>query len=240
MTVGAGRDADVRSLRRPGRRRGMPLWWHLLVAVLVVALVQALVVKVYAVPSRSMEQTLSVGDRVLADRVAYAVGEPERGDVVVFRAHGAWSTDAPPSRGLARDALVWFGGLVGIGPGTDYTLVKRVIGLPGETVACCDAAGRVTVDDAPLEEPYVSEDLPFQPGSLDCESVVRSARCFPPIAVPEGSYLVLGDHRSGSADSVVACRGAPSAAGCARFVDRGHVIGRVFQIISPLSRWGGV
>jgi signal peptidase I len=224
----------------PTRRRGMPLWWHLLVALLVVALVQALVVKVYAVPSESMEQTLEIGDRVLADRTAYVIGEPDRGDVVVFRARGAWTESAPASRGVIRDALVWLGGLAGIGPGTEYTLVKRVIGLPGETVACCDAAGRVTVDDEPLGEPYIFEDHPFRPKSLDCESTVQSTRCFAPIVVPEGSYLVLGDHRSRSADSVVGCRGATSAADCARFVDRGDVIGRVWHVLYPFSRWGGV
>lgn len=240
MTIGAGRDVDTDGLRHPTRRRGMPLWWHLLVALLVVALVQALVVKVYAVPSTSMEQTLEIGDRVLADRTAYVIGAPDRGDVVVFRARGAWATSAPASRGFAGDALVWLGGLAGIGPGTEYTLVKRVIGLPGETVACCDAAGRVTVDDEPLDEPYVFEDHPFRPESLDCESAVPSTRCFPPIVVPEGTYLVLGDHRSRSADSVVDCRGAPSAADCARFVDRGDVIGRVWHILYPFSRWGGV
>lgn len=239
MAIGARRDVDADVLRY-SKRRSMPWWWHLLVALLVVALVQAIAVKVYAVPSGSMERTLAVGDRVLADRIAYAAGEPRRGDVVVFRARGAWATEAPPSRGFVRDALVWVGGLVGIGPGTEYTLVKRVIGLPGETVACCDSVGRVTVDEAPLEEPYVFEDYEFQAGSLDCESAVRSPRCFTPIVVPEGSHLVLGDHRSASADSVVGCRGAPSADDCARFVDRDDVIGRVFQIVAPLTRWRGI
>jgi signal peptidase I len=241
MAIRAARDVDTDVLRHPTRRRGMPLWWHLLVAVLVVALVPALVVKVYAVPSTSMEQTLEVGDRVLADRIAYAAGDPQRGDVVVFRARGAWATDAPPSRGLVRDALVWLGGLAGIGPGTEYTLVKRVIGLPGETVACCDAAGRVTVDGEPIDEPYVFEDQEFVTGSLDCESAVRSARCFGPIAIPAGEYLVLGDHRSRSADSVIGCRGASSpSAACARFVDGRDVIGRVWQIVYPFTRWSGV
>jgi signal peptidase I len=86
----------------------------------------------------------------------------------------------------------------------------------------------------------VFEDHEFRAGSLDCESAVRSPRCFPPIVVPDGSHLVLGDHRSASADSVVGCRGAPSADDCARFVDRDDVIGRVFQIVAPLTRWRGI
>jgi signal peptidase I len=239
MAIGVRRDVNADVLR-DSKRGSMPWWWHLLVALLVVALVQAVAVKVYAVPSGSMERTLAVGDRVLADRIAYTAGEPQRGDVVVFRARGAWATEAPPSRGLVRDALVWLGGQLAIGPGTDYTLVKRVIGLPGETVACCDSKGRVTVDDVPLEEPYVFEDHAFEAGSLDCESGIRSVRCFAPVLVPDGGYLVLGDHRSASADSVVGCRGAPFAEDCARFVDRDDVIGRVFQIVYPLTRWRGI
>jgi signal peptidase I len=239
MAIGARRDVNTGVLRY-SKRRSLPWWWQLLVALLVVGLVQAIAVKVYAVPSGSMERTLAVGDRVLADRIAYAVGDPQRGDVVVFRARGAWATQAPHSRGFVRDALVWLGGQFGIGPGTDYTLVKRVIGLPGEKVACCDSKGRVTVDDAPLEEPYVFEDHEFEAGSFDCESAIRSPRCFAPVLVPDGSYLVLGDHRSASADSVVGCRGAPFAEDCARFVDHDDVIGRVFQIVYPLTRWRGI
>jgi signal peptidase I len=240
MGADSGLDTTGVSTSGRARRRGLPVWVHLIVAVLVVALVQALVVKIYSVPSASMEQTLLVGDRVLADRVAYTVGDPERGEVVVFRARGSWS-DGAPTRGPLESALVWVGGLVGVGPGSDYTLVKRVIGLPGDTVACCDASGRITVNDEPIDEPYVFEDYDFAAGSLDCETTVRSPRCFPPVSVPDGTYLVLGDHRSGSADSVVGCRGAPSTVDdCARFVDREDLIGRVFQVVYPLTRWRGI
>ncbi|WP_448809174.1 signal peptidase I [Agromyces bauzanensis] len=221
-----------------GRRTGLPVWAHLLIALLVVALVQALVVKIYSVPSGSMEQTLSVGARVLADRIAYNVGDPERGDVVVFRARESWAAGAP-TRTWFEGALVWLAGMVGIGPG-DYTLVKRVIGVPGDSVACCDASGRVTVNGNPIDEPYVFEDHEFEAGTLDCETTVRSSRCFQSIVVPDSEYLVLGDHRSDSADSVIGCRGAPDGTECARFVDRDDVAGRVFQVVYPFGRWGAV
>lgn len=236
MSRGEGHEvAPVRA-----QRRGMPIWWHLVVAVLVLALVQALVVKLYQVPSGSMEQTLAPGDRLLVNRLAYAASEPERGDVVVFEASGAWKNDTASADDSALVAAVkWLGDLVGVGPGTGRALVKRVIGLPGETVVCCDVEGRVTVDGEPLDEPWVFEDLPFVSGEMDCASEVRSPRCFEPVTVPAGEYLVLGDHRSASADSVVGCRGSP-ASDCARFVEREAIVGRAFVVVLPFAHWRGL
>ncbi|KRE25890.1 signal peptidase I [Agromyces sp. Soil535] len=223
------------------RRRGLSPWWHLLTALVVLALVQALLVKVYQVPSGSMEETLAVGDRILVTRVAYAGGGPARGDIVVFSASGAWDEGRPAEPISVATALKWIGGLFGIGPGVDRVLVKRVIGLPGEQVECCDAEGRVLVDGGPLTEPYVFEDLPFEAGSLDCASTPVSMRCFGPVDVPSGAYLVLGDHRSASADSVVGCRGAgPPSADCLRVVARGDVIGRADFVAWPPGRMGPV
>lgn len=226
---------------RPGAfgvRTNLPIWWHLAVAVLVVLLVQALVVKVYSVPSGSMEQTLEVGDRMLVNRLP--AGPPQRGEIVVFEASGAWESGrAEPGSVLGRLASV-IGTITDLGPGAPYTLVKRVIGLPGETVACCDADGRVQVDGSSIEEPYIFEDLPFEAGVLDCSTTPRSSRCFPPVRVPEGEFLVLGDHRGASADSVVACRGAPEASACARFVEEGSIVGRAFLVFWPLGRAGVV
>ena len=129
-----------------------------------------------------------------------------------------------------------FGDLTGIGPSNTAYTVKRVIGLPGQTVACCSADGRVTVDGTPLDEPYVYEDLPFTAGTLDCSSSPRSTRCFPEITVPEDNLLVLGDHRSESADSVIGCRGATEGPECARFVPLDRVVGPVVLRFWPLDR----
>ncbi len=215
----------------------LPFWVGPAIALVLVLLVQALVVKLYSVPSGSMEQTLDVGDRILVERVVPA--PPERGDVVVFEATPEWGSLGPvtdPIDGVLRV----IGTVTGLGPGAPYSLVKRVIGLPGEEVACCDAEGRVTVDGEPLDEPYVFEDPAFEPGTLDCTTEQRSLRCFGPVVVPEASLLVLGDHRGASSDSVVACRGAPEGADCARYVPEQQVVGMAFARIWPLTRIGPI
>ncbi|GIL36033.1 signal peptidase I [Phycicoccus sp. DTK01] len=219
------------------RRRRLPWFTEVLVAVVAIALVQAFLVKPFGVPSQSMENTLRIGDRILVDRLDHAV---DRGDVVVF-GHGATWQDRrlpPASNPLARVARA-AGDVVGIGPSNTSYTVKRVVGLPGDRVACCSVDGRVTVDDVALDEPYVHDDLPFVRGSLDCASTPRSQRCFPQVTVPEENLLVLGDHRSQSADSVLGCRGSTSGGGeCARFVPVERVVGPVVLRFWPLGSVG--
>lgn len=216
---GAASDAPAR------RRRRLPWFTEVVVAVVAVALVQAFLVKPFGVPSQSMENTLHVGDRILVNRLDDSW---DRGDVIVFGHGASWQdrrlpTPTNPLVRVARTA----GDLTGIGPGSVSYTVKRVVGLPGERVECCDAQGAVTVDGRSLDEPYVLDDLPFQPGTIDCDSTPRSTRCFPEIRVPEDNLLVLGDHRSQSADSVIGCRGGTVGQECARFVPEGRVVGPV-------------
>lgn len=208
---------------------------HVIAAFIVLALVQLFLVKPFQVPSESMSPTLETGDRIVADRISLAVSDPAQGDVVVFSRPDAWKTDAAP-RGALRTAAGWVGDLVGFGPSNLDALVKRVVGTPGSTVRCCSAEGQVEVDGVALDEEYVRNDLPFIAGQLDCESAPTSSRCFGPIDVPEGQYLVMGDNRANSADSVVGCRGAPASTDCARFVDRADMIGEVRAIVWPLDR----
>lgn len=219
-------------------RRRLPWFTEILVAVVAVALVQAFLVKPFGVPSQSMEETLRIGDRILVNRLDDSI---DRGDVVVF-GHGASWQDRrlPPEPGLAMRAVRTLGDLTGIGPSNTSYTVKRVIGLPGETVACCDAQGAVTVDGRALDEPYVFEDLPFTPGTLDCDSTPRSTRCFPDIRVPTDTYVVLGDHRSQSADSVIGCRGGTGSGDCARFVPAERVVGPVVLRFWPAGEAGGI
>ncbi len=205
-------------------------------ALVAVALVQAFLVKPFGVPSQSMEQTLHIGDRIAVNRLDHSIAS---GDVVVFGHGTTWqSRRLPPDPNPFKRTVRVFGDLTGIGPSNTAYTVKRVIGLPGETVACCSADGKVTVDGDPLEESYVFEDLPFTPGVMDCDSTPRSTRCFPEITVPEGNYLVMGDHRSQSADSVIGCRGSADGPECARFVPEERIIGPVVLRFWPVGDIG--
>ena len=211
---------------------------EILFAVLVVALIQAFVVKPFGVPSQSMEQTLRIGDRIIVNRTNPQV---HRGDVVVFSHGESWQESRLPEAGNPLlTAVRTFGDLTGIGPSNKAYTVKRVIGLPGDRVRCCDDQGRVTVDNEPLSEPYVFEDHTFRAPDLTCGTTPRSSRCFPEIRVPTDRLLVLGDHRSQSADSVVNCRGGTNADGCARFVPGNRVVGPVVFRIWPLDTFGRV
>ncbi|KGN31858.1 signal peptidase I [Knoellia sinensis KCTC 19936] len=218
--------------------RRLPAWVEVVLAVVVVALVQAFVVKPFGVPSQSMEQTLRIGDRIIVNRTDQDVA---RGDVVVF-AHGAtWQqTRLPASDNVFEGALRRVGDVTGIGPSNTAYTVKRVVGMPGDRVKCCDPEGLVTVNGTPLDESYVFEDHTFRTPSLTCESTPRSTRCFPEVVVPADRLLVLGDHRSQSADSVANCRGGADAQGCARFVPVNRVVGPVVFRIWPLDTFGRV
>jgi signal peptidase I len=207
---------------------------HLVVAFVILALVQLFFVKPFQVPSESMSPTLETGDRMLANRIALTLSPPHEGDIVVFSRPDTWESSSDPSP--LRVAIGWVGDLVGFGPSNLDALVKRVIGEPGTTVQCCSAEGTVTVDGVPLDESYVVNDLPYAPGVLDCTTVPSSSRCFGPIVVPDDSYLVMGDNRANSADSVYGCRGLPAGTTCARFVPREKMLGTVFAVIWPLDR----
>lgn len=230
-------DTDARPARPPAKARWRRIarspWSHLVAAIIVLALVQSFVVKLYQVPSESMEPTLTAGDRILINRLAYLGSSPGIGDVIVFNRPDSWGENEP--RDALRTVVGWVGDLVGFGPSNHEALVKRVIGVPGSHVECCDDQGRVTVDDAPLDEPYVHSDLAFEAGALDCDTVPASPRCFGPVVVPDDSYLVLGDNRARSSDSVAQCRGSDED-DCARYVPASQVVGKVLTVLFPFDR----
>ncbi|MEZ0068608.1 signal peptidase I [Streptacidiphilus sp. MAP12-20] len=179
----------------------------LLVVVCAVAIVllNRFVAQPFTIPSGSMENTLAVGDRVLVNKVSYAFGgAPHRGDVVVFDGRGSFIDTE------TQDA--------GDGSGNDF--VKRVIGVAGDTVKCCDAQGRITVDGVPLDESSY-----LFPGAKP------SAYPFV-VVVPAGKLFVLGDNRAVSADSRDHL-GDPGGG----FVPVGRVIGRAEWVILPVGHW---
>src|SRR5215469_8793528 len=142
-----------RSHRRRRRRRNL---LHELPVLIVVALVLALVIKTYAIqaffiPSSSMENTLDIGDRVLINKLVYDFRGIHRGDIIVFDGNGSWDFNPPASSNLFSRFFDDVEGIVGISHDSDI-YIKRVIGLPGDHVACCDSQGRVTVNGVPLTE----------------------------------------------------------------------------------------
>ncbi|GGZ47396.1 signal peptidase I [Streptomyces inusitatus] len=153
----------------------------------------AVIYQPYTIPTESMHPTLSAGDRVLAQRVDG--DQVRRGDVVVFR---------DPS---------WGGG----------PMVKRVVGVGGDRIACCGGGGRLTVNDKPVDEPYLAGD-PSEPGSV------------PPaftVTVPEGRLFLLGDNRLGSLDSRSHLSDPQRGS-----VSRSAVTGRLDAVVWPVD--GGV
>ena len=212
--------------RRPGRRpRKKRSFWREFPILVVVALLLAVVIKTYAIqaffiPSGSMENTLEINDRVLVNKLVYDVRGIHRGDIVVFNGDGSWDPGPPPANANFAEKFVdGFASMFGFGHPGDI-LIKRVIGLPGDHVACCDAQGRVTVNGVPLtEQSYL------YPG--DSPSEIRFN-----IVVPPGRLWVMGDHRLISDDSRDHL-GDPGGG----TVPENAVIGRAFVIIWPPSRW---
>lgn len=233
-----------------GAGKKLPLWVsvvrNMLIALVAVSLVQGFLVKAYRIPSGSMEPTLQGsadgGDRILVNRIAYLGSGPRTGDIVVFTRPDSWQAEsAVPRSGGVAGIVRSFGDVTGIGPSNERFLVKRVVATGGQTISCCEDDGKLRIDGQPLEEPYIFEDLPFEAGSLDCRTSPRSLRCVPPFAVPGGELVVLGDHRSNSVDSAIACRTpATEPVECIRTIPSSAVVGQVAGRFWPLHRAGGV
>jgi signal peptidase I len=210
--------------RRRRKRRKSLSWWVELPILLVFALVLALLIKSFVVqaffiPSSSMENTLEIGDKVLVNKLVYDFRSIHRGDIVVFNGDGSW--DPTPAQTASLPARLWdsITGLFGTAPGV-HDFIKRVIGIPGDHVSCCNSHGQVTVNGIPLEEKSY-----LYPGNAPSATPFK-------IVVPVGRLWVMGDHRAVSWDS----RGHTTYPG-AGTIPENHVVGRAFVIVAPVSRW---
>jgi signal peptidase I len=211
-------------------RKNMPLWQELplllIVAFCLAVLIRTFLFQAFFIPSGSMENTLLIGDRVLVNKVVYDTRQPARGDIVVFRGTDNWAAETPigpVNNSFFAKLGRTLGDLVGISQPGEKDFIKRVIGLPGDTVECCDAEGRVMVNGHPLDEPYVSENSPLEgkAGPGHC-----GPRAFDPIHVAPGNLWVMGDHRFVSQDSR-----------CSGQVPIANVIGKAFVIVWPSAHW---
>jgi len=207
-----------------GKRRGS--FWREVPILIVIALVLALVIKAFVaqafwIPSGSMQNTLAINDRVLINKVVYHLRSIHRGDIVVFDGTGSWDPDPPPgSSNIFSKAVDELEGLVGVGQDSSI-YIKRVIGLPGDHVVCCNSAGQITVNGVPL-----SESDYLYPHNKPSATPIN-------ITVPAGRLWVMGDHRQISDDS----RGHMGDPGGGTIPETG-VLGRAFVIIWPPSHWG--
>lgn len=228
-------NAATRIRRR--RKSSQPAWMIfvrdilviLVIAILVSFLVKTFVVRSFFIPSSSMEDTLLVKDRILVDELTPRWTGYERGDVVVFKDPGGWLPPAPqtPPRLPLVEASEWLLTLVGIAaPDSHDHLVKRVIGLPGDRVVCCNALGQITVNGSPIDE---SSYLKLPPGDTTASNVEFD------VTVPEDAVWVLGDNRDRSQDSRFH-QEQPTAG----FVPLNNVVGRAFIITWPFERIGGI
>ncbi|GAA2855273.1 hypothetical protein GCM10010472_10690 [Pseudonocardia halophobica] len=217
---------------RSGRRRRNTFWKELPllvgVALVLTILIQAFLAKVYVIPSGSMETTLHGctgcnNDRVLVDKVTYRFGDPQPGDVVVFRGPDSWvntefTVDEPTS--TFGEVVQQFLSLIGLAPPDEKDFVKRVIAVGGQTVSCCDSRNRVMVDNQPLDEPYIY----YLPEAGPARQIP-----FGPITVPQGELWVMGDSRNNSSDSRIDGHGP---------IPVDNVIGKARMKVLPVSRFG--
>ncbi len=225
--------ADAAADPFPSRRRRLwPLVRDVLVIILIAVLVSFLVktflVRSFYIPSSSMAQTLQEQDRILVDELTPRFSGYDRGDVVVFRDPGGWLPVAStPERSVIVEAVDWVLALVGISaPDSKDHLIKRIIGVPGDHVVCCNALGQTTVNDVPIDEtPYLN----LADGQKAPEVYAYD------VVVPDGSLWVMGDNRDASRDSRYNMEQPGKG-----FVPIDNVVGRAFLITWPLSRLGSI
>ena len=179
------------------------------VAIVVAIVVRAFVLQTFYIPSESMENTLKIKDRVLVNKLVYDFRSPHRGEIIVFKAPNEWRSDP-----------------------AEEDFIKRVIGVGGDHIVCCDAQHRLVVNGHPLDEAYLYAD---DDGIADLPSDEQFD-----ITVPKGRLWVMGDHRSHSGDSrynYLRFKNVEQGT-----ISEDAVVGRAFVVFWPFNRakWLGV
>jgi signal peptidase I len=202
------------------KKRQLPVWQESILLVLT-AMVMAVVVKTFFVqafyiPSESMEPTMLVNDKILVQKVSYWGGDVKRGDVVVFDDPGGWlpADESQHAGNVVQKALE----KVGLFP-TGGHLIKRVIGVGGDTVVCC-TDGKLTVNGKALDEPYLFDETATKDMTFE-------------VKVRKGYLWVMGDNRGNSSDSRVH-QGDPGGGQ----VSEKAVVGKAWVRVWPLGRAG--
>ncbi len=209
----------------PRRRRGTVTFLRDLAIILLIAftasfLVKTFLVRSFYIPSSSMENTLQIDDRILVNQLVPDVQALHRGDIIVFKDPGGWLGGQPVK---SQSPIQGFLEVIGLAAtDSDEHLVKRVIGLPGDTVECCNALGQIVVNGQGVNEPYLKLPSPDSPASaIDFK-----------VTVPEGTVWVMGDNRNSSADSRYHTNDPGKG-----FVPLDDIVGNAFMINWPLSHF---
>lgn len=179
----------------------------IIIAFLLALLIKSFLVQAFYIPSQSMEPTLEVGDRVLVNKVVLRFREPHRGEVIVFENPQAIEPDRNPLSAFWN----WVTEGLGFASNPEKDFIKRVIGLPGETIEV--NRGKVLINGKPIDEPYLNtqEDLSD----------------FGPFKVPEDQFFMMGDNRANSQDSRSTLGPIP----------KGKIVGKAFIVLWPPSRF---
>ena len=188
-------------------------------ALVVSLLVKTWLLQAFFIPTGSMENTLVKDDRVIVNKMVPSWVSLKRGDIIVFVDPGGWLPPVPPTQHSRLSTALTFVGLLPSDEGNH--LIKRVIGLPGDHIVCCNANAQLTVNGVALTEPYLF------PGDTPSEESFN-------ITVPAGRVWVMGDHRSDSADSRPHDENSGGVKGS---VPESLIVGRAVTVVWPISHW---
>jgi signal peptidase I len=217
---------DIRDTWRRLKKNIFVSFFIDLIVIVATALVLSLLVKTFLIrsffiPSGSMLETLQIQDRIIVNELVPDVVPIERGDVVVFKDPGNWlGTIEQPEQNFFQATGEWFLSAFGFAaPDSSQHLVKRVIGVGGDHVICCNADGKLTINGVAITESYLGKDV--EPSSVKFD-----------VIVPKDSIWVMGDNRPNSEDSRFH-QELPSKG----FVDKKFIVGRAFVVSWPSTHW---